>query len=54
VDHFSAVEVRHVRREANTAAHELAKCEISLLWNNTWVGVCPAIESIVEAECLSS
>jgi len=52
--HFSAVEVRHVRREANTAAHELAKCAISLLWNNTWVGVCPAIESIVEAECLSS
>lgn len=50
--HFSAVEVNHVRREANMAAHVMAKRVISNLLNHTWVGECsPFIQDVVAAEC---
>lgn len=35
--HFSSVKVRHVQREANKAAHILAKCAISQLLDKVWV-----------------
>jgi len=41
--HFLSVEVHHVRRSANQAAHLLAKHAISQLLNYTWFGECPII-----------
>jgi hypothetical protein len=44
--------VNHVRREANVAAHVMAKKAISNLLNHTWVGECPPfIQVIVATEC---
>ncbi|XP_062155310.1 uncharacterized protein LOC133863384 [Alnus glutinosa] len=50
--HFSPVKVNHVRREANVAAHVMAKMAISNLLNHSWVGECPRfIQDVVAAEC---
>jgi uncharacterized Fe-S center protein len=43
--------VEYVRREANQAAHVMARCAISQMLDNTWVEECPSfIQTIVEAE----
>jgi hypothetical protein len=48
---FNSVEVVHVRREANKAAHVLARNAISQLLDKVWVAECPPlISSIVLAE----
>lgn len=49
--HFSLVEVQHVSRSANRAAHVLAKHALSQLLNNTWVAECPSIiQNVVVAD----
>jgi hypothetical protein len=48
---FNSVEVVHVRREANKAAHVLARNAISQLLDKVWVADCPPLISpIVLAE----
>jgi hypothetical protein len=45
------MDVHHVKREANMAAHVLAKCALSHFLDKIWVGECPPfIHSIVLAE----
>jgi len=45
------VEVQHVKREANQAAHLLAKYGLCLLNDCTWLGECPSpIQDIVAFE----
>jgi ribonuclease HI len=49
--HFPSVDVRHVRRDANKAAHVLAKCAISQMLDMVWVEEClPFIHIIVLAD----
>jgi hypothetical protein len=44
---FHAVEVRHVRRLANQAAHELAKVGLNYKSEFEWLGACPQQISLV-------
>jgi len=47
---FISVDVHHVKRGANMAAHVIAKCVISRSLDNTWIGECHSfIQTIVLA-----
>lgn len=49
--YLTSVEVSHVKREGNKAAHVLARCAISQRLDNVWVEECPSlIHDIVLAE----
>lgn len=39
---FPYVDVYHVKRGANMAAHVLAKCAISQSLDKVWIGECPS------------
>jgi hypothetical protein len=51
IAHFTSIKVMHVRRDANKAAHVLAKCAISQLLDRVWIQECPSyITDVVLAD----
>jgi hypothetical protein len=47
---FISVDVHHIKRDTNMAAHVIVKCAISQSLDKTWIGECPFfIQTIVLA-----
>jgi hypothetical protein len=50
--HFSSADVLHAHRDANRAAHVLAKFALFQLLDNTWITEGPSfIQHVVAANC---